>query len=632
MRVSLRSPRFTWLWMLPLLLLSAALAVSLLEGSIFDEDEAATSLNAGARHLGPYSLAEVLQGIAANDPAIPGPGLELVVSVWGRLAGWSEVALRALSWFAGLMTLAWLWRCGMQLCDARVALTAVLLSGTSGLFLFFMHNHRHYAPALLLVTMVLWAYWRCALEERKPGRGAGIVLVAVSFGLLLTNYICAMLLPALTLFHLLYVRKDRRWWRVVVLFGLAGLLWLPFLPLLLGGIADNDANVALQMSALDSAKVILLFLRHFSNQWLQPWPQVGTLVGLALPLPLLIAGWRSRRGQAPGPTWFLALTVSLLALLLLGANERMQVLTSSRVRYLAALWPAGALLLAGLGWRLPRSGLLTLALLVTLAGLHGHVNVSLRPGDHWRRSPDVLAAARAVAAQDDGETLLVGRVETLGHWRPWELYTGGYGERRLALRDDASVAALESQLQGYGRVLLFYDPDDRTPGALAERLRLQGWFRCHSAAWGERLRLERFHAPWPAGAAIQERLQFEEVATLLVAEEARPHKGLLRLRVQLQGIGGGILAPWSLAVHVIDPRTGERVALGDTGVGHDAVANLPDAVVPLCSEVDVSALTAGEYELRVGLYNWQTGELRPGRDVESGASGDMHMLQRFRVG
>ena len=49
------------------------------------------------------------------------------------------------------------------------------------------------------------------------------------------------------------------------------------------------------------------------------------------------------------------------------------------------------------------------------------------------------------------------------------------------------------------------------------------------------------------------------------------------------------------------------MAQGDTGVGSGAI-------VPLRSEIDISALPPGEYELRVALYDWRTGERLTARD------------------
>ena len=621
-----------WLWAILPLLLPALLTLPLLGSTVFGADESATMIGAGARHIGPYSPTEAVAAFVARWPDHAW-GHVVTYTLWGRIVGWSEFAIRALPWLVGSLTLAWVYRIGRDLYSQRVALSATLLLATSSLFLTYMHVARPYGFALLLAVISLWAYWRVALHPRPPGHSARAALVLGTSGLLYVHYFCALLLPALALFHLIFVRKVRRWWQAVWIFGLAALLALPQVPDLLDGIAHNRAMEHLHRDALDVPEVILLFLHHFSNGLLNLWPQSGVLLALALPLPLFIAGRRSRQGQAPGPLGFMALTTILLALLLLGANEGMQVLVSNRVRYLAALWPPGALLLAGIAWRWPRSGLPVLALLIALAGLHFHLSESLRTEGDWRRAPAFLTAARAVVAENDGESLLVGGKNTLRNKRIWELYTGEFGARRVVLQTDASPADAAAHAQGYSRVLLFHDPYVELPvGKLGELLHQQGWFPCQTTTWEENLRLDRLHAPWPAGATQRERLQFGDLATLLVTEEPLLQDGLLRLRVHLRGEGEQIPSNYSLAVHVIDPVSGGRLTQGDVGIGRHALANRPGAVVPLCSEIDPGALPAGEYELRVGLYNWQTGELLPGRDVETGASGDMHTLQRFRVG
>ena len=94
---------------------------------------------------------------------------------------------------------------------------------------------------------------------------------------------------------------------------------------------------------------------------------------------------------------------------------------------------------------------------------------------------------------------------------------------------------------------------------------------------------------------------------------------LLHFESGLRSVDDYLLANYSLAVHVINPRNGERVAQGDVGVG-------PGAIVPLRSEIDISALPPGDYELRVALYDWQTGARLSARDLETGGDGDMHAL------
>ena len=110
----------------------------------------------------------------------------------------------------------------------------------------------------------------------------------------------------------------------------------------------------------------------------------------------------------------------------------------------------------------------------------------------------------------------------------------------------------------------------------------------------------------------------------LTAPEIAVSDGLLRLDAHFHSEDSYLLSRYSLAVHVID-QSRERVAQGDTGVG-------PGAIVPLRSEIDISALPPGDYDLRVALYDWQTGERLLAHDLETGAIGDMHTLQRFHIG
>ena len=74
------------------------------------------------------------------------------------------------------------------------------------------------------------------------------------------------------------------------------------------------------------------------------------------------------------------------------------------------------------------------------------------------------------------------------------------------------------------------------------------------------------------------------------------------------------MAAFSVALHVFDVESGAKVAQGDQGLWLGRYN-------PLRSEIDISGLMAGEYELRVGVYNWQTLERLEGVDLTSGATG-----------
>ena len=207
--------RHAWLWALLPLLLAAALVAPVLGRHVFDVDEADTMIGAGARHLGPYSPAEAVTAFISRWPD-QAWGHVVVFSQWGRVVGWSELAIHTLPWLTGLLTLACVYRIGRALFSQRVAMTAMLLLSTSIVFLTYMHKARSYGLAMLFAAIVLWAYWRVALHARPPGRGARALLVLGATGLLYAHYFAALLLPALALFHLFFVRKERRWWQPVV--------------------------------------------------------------------------------------------------------------------------------------------------------------------------------------------------------------------------------------------------------------------------------------------------------------------------------------------------------------------------------------------------------------------------------
>ena len=615
------------MWALLPLLLAAALTVPALGNDVFDVDEAVTLISAGARHIGPYTVAEA----AAASSRWPDQGWGMVVaySLWGRATGWSELAVRALPWLIGLLSLAWVYRFGRALFTARIALTATLLLATSVLFLTYMHVARSYAAAMLCTAIVIWAYWRVALHPRPPGHGSRAALVLGATGLLYFHYLGALLLPALALFHLFFVRKERRWWQPVLLLGLAALLALPQAPDLLGGIEHNQVNEELHERALGYPEVISLLLRHLSYGLLEVrWP-FSTLLALALPLPLLIAGWRSRRGrQTPGAVRYLSLTCTLQLLLLLVANEWLQVLDDTRTRYLATLWPP-AVLLIGVALLHPKrallrppGGLVLVALMAFLGTSDYLYEGELTRSWSWRDLSFPIAATRLIAAEGSASGFLVVDRSLLGGGRVYKLYTGAYEKRRMRLEAYTTSDELLERAQDNDLVWLVSRSSQEEALHLPdhiERFTQDGWFHCRS--WRDSgVALELLLAPL---STARGRLQFESSATLFAPDEPQLLDGRLRLRIGLRSDDETFLDRHSLAIHIIDSRSGERVAQADTGVG-------PGKYVPLCREIDISALPPGDYEVRVALYDWQTGVRLTARDLETGETGDMHILQRFQ--
>ena len=575
MQKALRIPasRLSWLWALLPLLLAAALVAPILGRDVFDNDEAATMIGAGARHIGPYTPAEAVAAFVSRWPDHAW-GHVVAFSQWGRIAGWSELAIRTLSWLTGLLTLAWVYRIGRALFTARVALTATLLLSTSVVFLTYMHTARPYGLAMFFAAIVLWAYWRVALHPRPPGRGDRAFLVLGATGLLYAHYFAALLLPALALFHLVFVRKERRWWQPVVLLGLAALLALPQVPDLLSGIAHNQEKDNLNAKALRYPEVIATFLRFLSNGLLEIRRPFSTLFALALPLPLFIFGWRSRRDrQPPGAAWFLSLTSILLLLLLLGGNEWLLVFERKRVRYLATLWPP-VLLLISLALLHPKRALLrppgglVLVALLAFLGTSDYLGKGVLVRNwSWRDVPFPIAVMRMIAPEGSASGFLVMDRELIGEGRVYELYTGAYDKRRMLLEAYTTSDELLERAEDNELVWLVSRSSQEEALHLPshiERFRQDGW--SHSRSWQDSVvTLELLLSPLSTASG---RLQFESAATLLAPDDLPELRdGRVLLWAGLRSDDETFLDRYSLAIHIIDPRSGERVAQGDTGVG-----------------------------------------------------------------
>lgn len=621
-----------WFWALLPMLLAAALVVPALQRDVFDVDEASTMIVAGARHIGPYSVFDAVDASISRWPGV-GLGHALAYVIWGRLVGWSELAARALPWFLGLLTLAWLWRLGRDLFTARVALTATLLLSSSVVFLTYMHIARSYAAAMLFATIVLWGYWRTALDGRAAGLSGRLALVAGATGLLYAHYLGALLLPAVGLFHLIFVRKDRRWLQTAILLFLALLPATPNLADLLAGIDANLARESLRSAALHSPGVVSLLTRYLSSGLLDLQFPLNALLIPVLLLAAAIAALRNRsRGQPPRASRFLFFTTAFLLLLLLGVNEWLQVLERRRVRYLATLWPP-VLLLISLTSFVPRlrpvrlAGMLLLAL-VAFAGISDFIQEGalVRYSWTWKKHPVSIPVTRLLAEQAPSNSLLMVDIEAFAYRnRTWELYTGDWGTRRLTLRPETPVADLPPLVAGFDRITVLYRnsaADRLNIEAIGERFSQAGWLR--KQIWqDDKVTMVTLDAPSTHVPDDHAGLIFDRNVRLRRAN-MELQDGILRVRGVLISNDEFLLTDHSLAVHVIEPGTGNRVAQHDVGIG-------PGNLVPYLSEIDASDLAPGSYEVQVALYDWQTGERLNALNPETGAQGNMLVLHQFNV-
>ncbi len=460
-----------------------------------------------------------------------------------------------------------------------------------------MVNARAYTLVALCATICLWSYWRVALHLRPPGMGAQAGLLLGSVGLLWSHYFGALLLPALGLFHLLFVPKNHRWWRPVVLFGLAGLSAIVQLPILFEGL-NTVVSEDLLDRILPATGILSHLLRYMTNGVIDPSPPFSELLLLTLPLVLVfITIRRLRRGMGVSAIWLLVITSTVLLALVIVINEVFRVIVDNRIRYLMPLWPLTALM-AGVGLRrLARrlrqvvSGLLALWLIL---GVHLSTGNDFRYELGYFFRSDIHRVYRALIKQvSETDLLMIDKAALRTDQR--RLYNNLLDQNFNAIHvnDESLLDNIRRTWVAYPSFWLLYLSLD---GALINDLAASlGLVHCELILdeWG--FTLERLARSEARCASDARHIEFENNIRLNWSGISLSGE-LLHFEAGLRSADDYLLASYSLAVHIIDSRSGERVAQGDVGVG-------PGAIVRLRSEIDVSALPPGDYELRVALYD-----------------------------
>jgi hypothetical protein len=319
-----------WWALIPALLLLATLGTRSLNDDPLWIDELYSVGNIGAVYRVPFTPAQVWQSVRENSPQHT-PGYFFLLSGWASLVGWSPFSLRTLSLWFGLLAVVLTYRIGREWLSPHAGLYAAIVMSAGAFFIHFAHEIRMYTLIPALTVWVLWLYMRIVNAPREPSLWAWAGLFVGVVGLFYVHIISIIPLGAIGLYHLLFVPKNRRWWLVVLLMGLAGLLFLPWVPVLLEG----SEFAAGENPSLEPQAILTAMLNLFSNG--------NPLELVALAICAVVAVIAHRRHA--GALWFLLIVMFLLTLLV---NELTEMLAANRTRYLIHLWPLLALLV-GLG-------------------------------------------------------------------------------------------------------------------------------------------------------------------------------------------------------------------------------------------------------------------------------------------
>ena len=271
------------------------------------------------RHMGvfdpPFGPTQTLSSIREFSPNHT-PLYFLIGSCWAQLVGWTQLSLRALSLLFGILTVAWLYRFAADIFNRPVAIVAALLLSTNAFVIVYFHEIRMYSLLMLLEVVNLWCYWRLARSNADESH-LWFGIMASTSALLYTNYLSALLLAGIGIYHVFIASRSRQWWPTLIAWALGFAMFLPYLPLLQQGVVMTQS----EDSALSAIELITASVRVLLNgHW---------LLGIPLVISISLSLWRVRNRYA------LALVIVSVSMCigLLVMNGVLGNVSLSRLRY-----------------------------------------------------------------------------------------------------------------------------------------------------------------------------------------------------------------------------------------------------------------------------------------------------------
>jgi len=149
----------------------------------------------------------------------------LLLDAWVALAGESAYAARMLSTAFAMLGLAATYAVGKRLFDCRTAWMAVVVLGTAGIFVTYAREARMYSLMLCLGAFSMWAYVRWL---QRPTLACSVSYGLLMAALLHTHYYAGFLVLTQALYVLLVRPRHLARWLAIAILALALFaLWTP---------------------------------------------------------------------------------------------------------------------------------------------------------------------------------------------------------------------------------------------------------------------------------------------------------------------------------------------------------------------------------------------------------------------
>lgn len=620
MRIQKR--QITTAWLVLILLLAFGLRFYRLDAQSLWNDEG-TSVAMAQRDL------VTIAGDAASD--IHPPLYYWLLSIWVRLFGVEEEAVRSLSALLGVVLVALTYGLGRLLVGGWVGLVAALLAAINPFQIYYSQEARMYMLLAVLTAGAMLALIRIVGRGSWAAWGA---LVLLETSGLYTHYSFAFIVLVLNLAYALWLllvwRREPVTWRLLnwVLSQVAVVvLYLPWL-----------STAMQQVTIWPSPSQTTGFLAALASTW--RWLMFGPTIetGLVI-LPLLVAALVALVGLlgmgkfVPDSGWsagLLALWLGLPILLMLALG----LYREAYLKFLLVATPALALLLAcGLFTFLPaksritsiayRTAQLLAALCLLVPSAFALKNYTADPS--YARDDYRGLVGQIQALGRPGDAILL---NAPGQQEVFAYYYGDSGGRlpiyplpeSRPLDSEATEAALLELAQPGARVFaVLWATDESDP----ERL-IEGWLDSHAYkaldSWYGNVRLVIYAVPERTPAAPDQVLDI-----LLQNPESGDKVTLLGYSLLNDQLAAGDIAQitlfwqadrtpaqrYTVFLHVLDGGNhivGQRDAEPGGGARLTTLWE-PGQIIVDNHGLPIHPATApGEYRVEVGMYNAATGQ------------------------
>lgn len=170
-----------------------------------------------------YSLVDLVTQYARAD--FHPPGWFIILWFWGKLFGYSEIAVRLPSVIFGVITIYITYLIGKKLVSKKLGIIAALLISINPLHIYYSQEARMYSLATLAVSINILLLIKLVKKEKLNL----FLLVLSNIGVFASDYIAYFIFPAQFVFLLLVRKREllKKWFIALIIAVLLGIWWIP---------------------------------------------------------------------------------------------------------------------------------------------------------------------------------------------------------------------------------------------------------------------------------------------------------------------------------------------------------------------------------------------------------------------